>query len=175
MNITNVRIANEADRQGSTTNSPRISSTGQTLQVTIRENDNNRGLLNFSMDSVSVVETPGSQVTLRVTRTRGIFGSVSVEYTVVNGSATSADYGPVTTGTLVFESGQDIGNITIDIVNDQIPEPDETFEVILRNGMGGAEVDMPSSVTVTILSNDDLNGVFFFADSSLLVSASTVI
>lgn len=169
MNITSVRIANEADRQGSSTDSPRVQESGQTLQVVIGENDNNRGLISFSMETVSVVEEFASQLTLVITRTRGIFGSVSVEYAVVDGSASSADYSPVTPALVTFESGQGTANITIQITDDQIPEPDETFQVVLRNEMGGAEIGTPSSVTVTILGNDDINGVFFFGDSSLLV------
>ena len=170
VNITGVRIANEADREGSITDSPRVNQSAQILEVVIRENDNNRGLLSFNVQSVEVVEMFNSLVTLSVVRTRGTFGSVSVEYAIVPGSATTADYNALTANPLVFESSQEIVNITIDIINDQVPELDETFEVILRNSAGGAEVGLPSSVTVTILSNDDINGVFSFADSSLLVS-----
>lgn len=166
-----MRIANEADRQGSNTDSPRVNQTGQILEVVVRENDNNRGLLNFTEDSVVVEETFDAQITLSVIRTRGNFGSISVEYAIIPGSATSADYS--SSGELiVFGSAQEAANITIDITNDQIPERDETFEVVLRNAMGGADIGMPSSVTVTILENDDVNGVFFFSDSSLLVRTS---
>lgn len=169
MNITDVRIANEADRQGSSTDSPRVNQSGQILEIVIRENDNNRGLLNFSVQSVEVVEMFNSRVTLSVLRTRGTFGSVSVEYAIVPGTATTADYSS-TSSLIVFESSQDVANITIDITNDQVPEQDETFDVVLRNSVGGAEIGTPSLVTVTILSNDDVNGVLFFADNSLLVS-----
>ena len=146
---------------------------GQILQVVIGENDNNRGLLNFSMEAVTVEEGLGSQVTVQVTRSRGSFGSVSVSYSVVDGSTTAADYTPVTPDFIVFASGQQTADITILIVDDQIPEQDETFQVVLANAMGGAEIGTPSSVTVTILGNDDINGVFNFGDSSLLVSAAS--
>ena len=46
----------------------------------------------------------------------------------------------------------------------------QTFEVTLVNGVGGASIGEPSSVLVTILSNDDINGVFSFTETSLLVS-----
>lgn len=165
-----MRIANEADRQGSVTNSPRVDPAGQILEVVIRENDNNRGLLNFSTASVSAEEVIGSQITLDIMRFRGTFGSVSVQYAIRDGSATSADYTVPSTRMVVFESGQERLNITISIINDQIPENDEMFDVVLMNPTGGAEIGSPSSVTVTILGNDDINGVFSFSDSSLLVS-----
>ena len=143
---------------------------GQTVEVVISENDNNRGLLNFTMDSVTVVETFDAQITFQVTRTRGTFGMVTVEFVAMDDGATSADYSLPATNLLVFESGESVMNITISITNDQIPEIDENFQVALRNPMGGAEIGSPSSITVTILSNDDVNGVFLFSDSSFVVS-----
>ena len=174
VNITGVRIADEADRQGSSTDSPRVQPRGQTLQVVIEENDNNRGLLGFGVTAASVEEVFASQVTVQVVRTRGIFGAVSVQYNIEDVETNSADYTPLTQSPLVFQSGQQAANITIQIVDDQTPEPEESFRVVLGGAMGGAEVGTPSSVLVNILDNDDINGVFFFGDSSLLVSAVCV-
>lgn len=168
--MTGVRIANEADRQGSSTDSPRVLESGRMLQVVITENDNNRGLLSFGMEAVSVEEEFASRLTLQVVRSRGAFGSISVEYATQDGSATSADYSPVSAALVEFDSQQLTANISIQITDDLMPEPDETFQLVLRNAMGGAEIGTPSSVTVTILQNDDVNGVFFFGDTSLLVS-----
>lgn len=170
VSITRVRLANEADRQGSNTDSPRVRESGRSLQVVIGENDNNRGLLSFTVENVSVVEEFNAiTLTLQISRTRGNFGSVSVEYAIVDGNTSSGDYIPVSGALVVFGSGQESASIAILIADDSIPEPDETFQVVLRNAMGGAEIGTPSIVTVTILSNDDVNGVFSFGDSSLLV------
>lgn len=170
VSITHVRLANEADRQGSNTDSPRVRESGRSLQVVIGENDNNRGLLSFTVENVSVVEEFNAiTLTLQISRTRGNFGSVSVEYAIVDGNTSSGDYIPVSGALVVFGSGQESASIAILIADDSIPEPDETFQVVLRNAMGGAEIGTPSIVTVTILSNDDVNGVFSFGDSSLLV------
>ena len=170
VNITGVRIANEEDRQGSITNSPRIGDARQVAEVVIRENDNNRGLLHFDTASLSIAEIHGISVNLQVIRSRGSFGSVSVDYMVNEGSATGADFNVLPTGTLTFEMGQRSANLTIAIVDDQVPEVDETFEVVLVDAMDGGEIGQPSSVTVTILKNDDVNGRFFFADGSLVVN-----
>ena len=176
MSITGVQLTSEADRQGSTTDSPRVSQTARSAQVVIGENDDNRGLLTFRVASVSVVEEFASQVILQVDRTRGTFGDVSVQFSLMAGSAVSADYStPPESGVLIFGNGEDTVMINIDIVDDQIPEEDETFRVVLINPMNGAEIGSPSSVDVTILGNDDINGVFFFGDSSLLVSLVVVL
>lgn len=164
-----MRIANEADRQGSSTDSPRVQESGRTLQVVITENDNNRGLLSFAVETVTVEEEFASQITLQIVRSGGAFGSISVEYATQDGTATSADYRPVSAALVVFNSQQLTSSISIQIADDLMPEPDETFQVVLRNAMGGAQIGTPSSVTVTILQNDDVNGVFFFGDTSLLV------
>jgi G-protein coupled receptor 98 len=174
VNITNVRLANEADRQGSNTDSPRVEESRSSLQVVIGENDNNRGLLSFSVVAVSVMEEFGSTLTLQINRTRGTFGSVGVEYDIVDESTSSSDYSPISPAMVVFESGQEAATISIQISDDSIPEPDETFRVVLRNGTGGAEIGTSSSVTVTITRNDDINGVFSFGDSSLLVSITSL-
>lgn len=170
MNITGVRIADEADRQGSMTDSPRVSDAGRMVEVVIRENDNNRGLLSFATTTLSIAEIFGATVTLQIMRSRGSFGSISVNYMVNEDTATNADYALGLTNTITFETGQESANLTINIVDDQIPELNESFEVILVDAIGGGEIGQPSSATVIILSNDDVNGVFFFADNSLLVN-----
>ncbi len=175
INITRVRIADEGDREGSSTPSPRVLESAQVVEVIIEENDNNRGLLNFQVASVRVEEVPGSQVVVEVTRIRGLFGSISVEYSINEDTAiSSSDYEPAQAGTgltgmLSFETGQDTALINITIVNDQIPERDERFAVVLMNAIGGAEIGTQASTEIIIESNDDINGVFSFADNSLLV------
>ena len=46
----------------------------------------------------------------------------------------------------------------------------QTFEVTLTSGVGGATIGSPSTIVVTIPSNDDISGIFSFTDTSLLVS-----
>ena len=165
-----MRLASEADRQGSVTNSPRINEAGRIIEVVIEENDNNRGVLSFTTSAVTVVETFGASVTLQVIRERGSFGVVGVDYVATPNTASVEDYTVPVSRSLTLESGQESVNLTIAIVDDQLPELDETFEVSLVSPTGGAEIGQPSAVTITIPSNDDINGVFSFTADSLLVS-----
>ena len=169
VNLTSVRLADEADRGGSVSSSPFILPPGQVLEVVISENDNNRGLLGFSRSSVTVEETLGASVTLQVLRDRGAFGVVGVDYQVTVGMATTEDFtGPVS-GTFTFDSGQTSTNLTFFIVDDVIPEEAETFQVTLVNPTGGVQIGDDDNVLITIPSNDDISGIFAFAPDTLLV------
>ena len=169
VNLTSVRLVNEDDRRGSVTSSPRVSEDGRLLQVVIAENDNNRGLVSFTETNVSVVESFGATVMLQIVRERGAFGQVGVSYEVRPGTATAEDYTLPITDMLMFESGEVVRNLSIAIVDDVMPELDEVFEVVLVGPTGGVAIGTPASVSITIPSNDDINGVFSFTSDSLLV------
>ena len=44
----------------------------------------------------------------------------------------------------MFLNEEDRKQIVIEIINDDLPEPDETFEVILSNPKNGLELGTPS-------------------------------
>lgn len=170
MNMTSVRLVDEADRQGSTTDSPRIRRPGEEIaEVQIAENDNSRGVLSFSESSVSVSEGIGTTLNVSVLRTGGTFGIVGADFVVNEISVQSTDYTP-SSGSLVFQPGVTSVSFVITIVNDAEPEFDEMFDIVLESGIGGAQFGEPSTLTVTILRNDDINGAFAFANTSVLVS-----
>ena len=79
---------------------------------------------------------------------------VSVEYMTIEGSATAGeDFMPMS-GSLVFAPGETSKTISIPIVTDDYLEPDESFQVELKNPVNGyIEVGQPS-VNVG-LRNDD--------------------
>lgn len=117
-------LVDEDDRQGSTSNSPRIGSTDQaTVVVEITENDNSRGLLEFAVTEVTVDEDVGS-IMLEVVRNSGTFGIVGVDFNITGVTATGDDYSP-SSGTLVFEMDVRSQTITIDIINDSEAELEE--------------------------------------------------
>ena len=164
-----MRLASEADRDGSTTNSPRLLLGGETATVQIQENDNSRGIVNFVLTSVAVTEEPGSSVVLELERTRGTFGDVGVNFVMRAGTASLEDV-VLATGTVQFTTGQQRASLTIEIFNDAIPELDEEFTVELVSPSDGLQLGDQISASVTILANDDINGVFSFSNTSLLVS-----
>ena len=58
-------------------------------------------------------------------------GTVTVAYTTADGSATAgSDYVP-TSGTLHFAEGQTSLPISVQVIGDTVPEPDETFYVLI--------------------------------------------
>ncbi|MFL6260472.1 MAG: Calx-beta domain-containing protein [Thermoanaerobaculia bacterium] len=115
----------------------------------------NPGTIQLLMSAASVAEAAGT-VTITVTRTGGADGAVSVSYAMANGTATApSDYASAA-GTVNF-ADQDSANKTfmVTIVNDAVPEPDETFTVTLSNPTNGAALGATTVETVTI-TNDDL-------------------
>lgn len=66
-------------------------------------------------------------------------------------------------GELIFEPGDREAVITVNILDDTVPEEEESFRVQLKNPKGGAEIGVNSYVQITILSNDDAYGVVGFA------------
>ena len=112
----------------------------------------NPGVLAFSAPTFSVDETGGT-ATVLVSRLNGTSGQVTVNYTVTDGTATNLlDY-TGTPGTLVFADGQTSQSISIPIVDDLLPEGDETVIVTLSNAID-AGLGSPSSAELTILDNE---------------------
>jgi hypothetical protein len=85
-----------------------------------------------------------------VTRVNGDAGTVAVDYTTLNGTATAnADYTP-TSGTLTFNDGQTSKNFSVVILSDSEIELTENFNVVLSNPIGGANLGAPSTSVVNI-------------------------
>ena len=79
-------------------------------------------------------------------------GSVTVDFKTEDGTATAANDYTAPAESLTFDSGVTSIAVTVQTVDDSLAEPDETFEVVLKNGVG-AEIG-GSSATVTILDNE---------------------
>lgn len=75
-----------------------------------------------------------------VSREQGAFGRVSAFYFVNSGTAVSGqDFSiSVAFGEVVFEQNQDTAVININIINDNTPEVDEEFCVVLSSPQNGA-------------------------------------
>ena len=106
------------------------------------------GQLGFAQPSYTVNEPDGS-VTITVQRTGGSEGTVTVNYTTVNGSAVAPGDYTTQSGTLTFGPGVTTQTIVVPIVSDAIPEPSEAFNVQLSVPTGGATLGT-AVTTVTI-------------------------
>src|SRR5262249_7243903 len=102
------------------------------------------GTLEFSNSSFSVNENQGT-ATVTVTRTGGGTGSVSVDYATSDGPAMAGNDYVATSGTLTFAAGETSKTFTIPIIDDNLVENDETFNVSLSNPTGGAALGSPAT------------------------------
>jgi solute carrier family 8 (sodium/calcium exchanger) len=130
--------------------------------VQIRDDDKTPGLFCWDNERIEVPESCGS-VNLTVLRTMGLSGEVSIKYATKDQTAPAGkDYGG-TEGTLTFAHGQVSQSITIEIIDDDTYEKDETFTVVLSEPTGGAKFDKATDggvntevATVVILNDDEL-------------------
>jgi M6 family metalloprotease-like protein len=120
--------------------------------VTIVDNDA-APQITFDASDYSVAEDGGS-VTVTVNRSGNTNGTVSVNYTTVNGTALAGSDYTLTSGTLTFADGETTKNITVNIIDDTIHEMTETFKVRLSNAVGGVITAPDTSITIT--DNDTL-------------------
>ncbi len=99
-------------------------------------------------------------MTFTVTRSGGSNAAAAVDYLLnLTGSADTADLAPGTplSGTLNFGVGEVTRTITINVVGDTAPEPNETFNVKLANPTngGGFMTYIDDDTAVGTIVNDD--------------------
>jgi choice-of-anchor B domain-containing protein len=124
------------------------------LRDLTRNFDAGSGRVGFAELSLAAAESAGT-VNVRVQRTLGRVGAVSVQYATAGGSATEgADY-TAASGTLSWSAG-DLADkiIAIPVADDTSVEGAETLIVTLSALTGGSTLDGSSTLTVSITDND---------------------
>ncbi|XP_045141134.1 adhesion G-protein coupled receptor V1 [Echinops telfairi] len=143
---------------------PRLDTEGLTSQIVIDANDGARGIVEWQHGRFEVNETQGS-LTLVAQRSRGTLGHVSLFVYAQNLEAQlGLDYifAPMI---LHFADGERYKNVDIMILDDDIPEGDENFQLILTNPSPGLELGANTIALMTVLANDDGPGVLSFNNS----------
>lgn len=79
--------------------------------------------------------------------------AVTVDYAVTGGTAQNGGDFVFPAGTLTFPANQTLATISLSVINDTLPEPDETIVVELSNP-SGADLDFQSSELITIADDD---------------------
>ena len=131
---------------------------GMPFQATLNIADNDPGpppAGRFRFGASTFTFTEGmSFATIPVERVGGFEGEARVRFRTVNGTATAgSDFEPFDFE-LVFSAGDMAPKLVlVPIIDDAIPEPNETFTVTLSDA-SGAPIGAPSTATVTI-NNDD--------------------
>ncbi len=111
------------------------------------------GRLSFIGTSTQVRENSGSFV-VRLQRTGGYAGAVSVQYATRDGTATAGGDYQATSGTLNWPAGDTTERtLSVSVNSDSASEGDETFSIQLSNAGGNAAIDGVDSFQVT-LAND---------------------
>jgi beta-glucanase (GH16 family) len=104
----------------------------------------------FANQNYSVLE--GETVTLTVALSFAITDTVTVDYATADGTATSADYVPVS-GTLTFAPGELSQTIAVETIDNNLADGNRTFTVELSNPVN-AELGVWSVTTVTIQDDE---------------------
>ncbi|KAJ8285558.1 hypothetical protein GJAV_G00028220 [Gymnothorax javanicus] len=173
VNITHVELVGGAEGAGQ----PSMRRPGlEVAEVTIQENDDPRGILQFNVSKdpsgellAYEVVPPDNLLQLPIVRLAGHIGTVTVFWEAQPILASLEDFTP-TSGSITFQDGQGIANIEITITDDTEAESLETFSVALTRVMGGASLGIDTEVTVHIPPNDSPLGLFGFAEPSVTVS-----
>ena len=108
--------------------------------------------LSISIADAEAVE--GSDASFTVTKTGT--GAVSLNWTTSIGesdTATSADLGPTTSGTVAFNASDASKTFTVETVQDAMDEIDETFAVTLTVASGPASLSVPTAAGA--ITDDD--------------------
>ena len=134
--------------------------------VTILKNDDADGI--FSIAEISqgpffVEETPTSVLQITIARSGGALTNVVLQYNTPG--AENEIVGGV--GLVNFVPGQTEANVSLLINDDDVPETNETFTFSISAMEDDTSIlGSPTSVSVTILPNDDYAGLFLFAAQS---------
>ena len=120
------------------------------------------GTFQLENPSYVIIESIGKAL-IKVERTQGTDGKVEVTWKTMDDTAVNGKDYHGGTGTLVFEHGEQVKYITIDIIDDKDFEKNETFIVELMGTSEGAHLGNIRSAAVTIVNDDGKlqNTVFF--------------
>ncbi|XP_053180894.1 adhesion G-protein coupled receptor V1 [Scomber japonicus] len=131
-------------------------------QVIVESSDDAFGTLQLSASAVSVAEHYVGPI-INVTRVGGIFADVSVKFRAVPLTArVSEDYSVASTDVVLLE-GETSKSVPIYVINDVVPELEETFLIeLLNQTTGGALLGELTRAIITILPSDDPFGAFVF-------------
>ena len=112
----------------------------------------------FASATTSVNEgTP--TLTITVNRTGDVSTTTNVDFATSDGTATAGNDYTASTGTLTFAPGQLSKTFTVPILNDNVFEGNETFNLTLSNATAGVIMGAPSSMVITIQDNESTPSV----------------
>jgi hypothetical protein len=125
--------------------------TPQQAQLRIAKNDA-AGTLQFAAADGSVSEA-GPYALVKVTRTGGTAGNVTVDYATADVTAQAyVDYVPAT-GTLVFGSGEMSKTILVTVLDDGVVDGNKQLRLTLSSPQGGGVLGSQDTSTLWIVES----------------------
>jgi hypothetical protein len=122
-------------------------------------NNDSGGIIAFASTNYAVTEA-GPAALVKIKRTGGAASGVTVDFSTEEDTATDgADYTGVSSN-LTFAAGEMMKVVSVPILNDNLAENREVFQVHLRNPTGGATLGLSTSM-VTIADNDKAGMITF--------------
>ncbi|KAK9974393.1 hypothetical protein ABG768_022494 [Culter alburnus] len=143
---------------------PKLNTEGLVAEISITANDGIQGIIGWQNIDYVVNETIG-MLNLVAYRDAGTYGNVSLFFYAQNLEAQLGLDFNATPSMIHFVDGERHKFIEVQILDDAIPEGDETFQLILTNPSAGLELGKNTTATVTILANDDGHGIISFNNS----------
>lgn len=138
---------------------PVINNDLATIQVVITELILNNGIIEFTGTKLIYVEENIGSVKIPVLRRSGFDSSVGIHYEVIFNIASTEDI-IQRDGALTFGQNETLKYITINIIDDGVPELIEDFSVKLTKPLGGVTIGNENEVIVYIKANDYPYGLF---------------
>lgn len=129
----------------------------------------------FEFYTLSQTVTEGNSASIKVKRTGGTDGEVTISYSTVAGTATTDDFTPAT-GILTFADGDSEEYITIQTTADSVDESTaEIFTVVLSNPQGGASLnDAKDTHTVSIEDPEQAGEISFSKQAYSVTEGQTL-
>ena len=118
-------------------------------------NNSEPSILALESSILDVDENAGA-IDIPVVRTGNLDETVSVNFRTFEETALAAEDFTNQEGSLTFEPGETVKNITIAIADDGVVDPDETFSVTIDNVTGNGTLDAPRTARITINDDDSL-------------------
>lgn len=123
------------------------------VSVTLKDNDGGAAAAVGFKSAASAVLESQTSIKLPVVLSAAVSGAVAVNYAVTGGTAHSGADFNLSAGTLNFSANQRLATINFNLINDSLPEADETI-VITLSSPSGAVLDVRTSHTLTIIDDD---------------------
>lgn len=122
-------------------------------------NDDEPGTFEFTKPSFIFKESSGF-AEIELHRSNGADGQISLTWTTTDQSAVHGKDYVGGTGTLIFDHGETVKVLSIELIDDKTFEKDETFLVTLSDPTVGAKLGRLKRTVVTIVNDDDYRRMF---------------